>query len=572
MNEHPARPRPYYASLTRNMVLIIVLVSVTPLILIPAIIFHYFEASYRQKNIDYLKVLVRKQADSINGYLNERLADIKFMVRTHPGASITDESFLNETLRSLREEYGRSYVDLGVVDGQGIQVAYAGPFRLKNANYSAAAWFQEALKRDEYISGVFQGLREHPHFVVAVRTEIDGMPRLVRATVNFDEFTSLVRNFRIGLTGFAFILGKNGDFVTTPNAPIPPSKEGYLSFLTSENSLQDGVKVMEGTDAEGKSVLRIMTGMKNGEWVLCYQQDTREAFSVLSDARRVAGVAFAVGFLAIVGVAVFVSRKMVRRVADADRQKELLNDQVIEAGKLASLGELAAAIAHEINNPVAIMVEEAGWMEDILGDEDLKRSHSFDEFSRSLSQIRIQGRRCKDITFKLLSFARKTDPALKEVSVNSLVEDVVALSQNRSKYAKVAVTTRLRDDLPPLTVSPTELQQILLNLINNSCDAMEAHGGAIEIATRREEDSVVVDVADNGPGIPPAILPQIFTPFFTTKPTGKGTGLGLSICYGIIKRLGGDVTVESTVGVGTTFHVYVPVPADKRSRAAKRVL
>ncbi|MDQ1238427.1 MAG: two-component system, NtrC family, sensor kinase, partial [Thermodesulfobacteriota bacterium] len=237
---------------------------------------------------------------------------------------------------------------------------------------------------------------------------------------------------------------------------------------------------------------------------------------------------------------------------------------------LASLGELAAGIAHEINNPVAIMVEEAGWMEDHLKEEEtLQQSENLDEFKRALNQIRVQGRRCKEITHKLLSFARKTDPTVKNVNLNELIEDVVALSEQRAKYSGVKIHLHLHDSIPTVNVSPSEIQQVILNLINNSLDAMEKTGGNIDISTRINGSFVVVDVADNGPGIAKSNLQRIFDPFFTTKPVGKGTGLGLSICYGIIKKMGGDITVNSAAGMGTNFHVHIPWVVDGNSSAQK---
>jgi two-component system NtrC family sensor kinase len=125
----------------------------------------------------------------------------------------------------------------------------------------------------------------------------------------------------------------------------------------------------------------------------------------------------------------------------------------------------------------------------------------------------------------------------------------------------------LGDDLPLIRVSPTEAQQVLINLINNAVDALEAQGGLVQITTRSEEDYVVVDVEDNGPGIPSYVLPRIFDPFFTTKQVGKGTGLGLSICYGIMKKLDGEITVNTSEGLGTQFHVKFPIPKAKRKSA-----
>jgi len=254
---------------------------------------------------------------------------------------------------------------------------------------------------------------------------------------------------------------------------------------------------------------------------------------------------------------------MVDRVVSADQEKEMMNEQIIESGKLASVGELAAGIAHEINNPVAIMVEEAGWIGDLLEEEEFQQGKNLDEFQRALNQIRAQGRRCKEITQKLLSFARKTDSRVQEVNANELIDEIVALSAQRAKYSNVTIETDLQNDLPALHMSQTELQQVLLNLINNALDAMEKQGGTINISSKTVDSSVMIEVTDDGPGIPEANLSRIFDPFFTTKPVGKGTGLGLSICYGIINKLGGQLEVRSTLNKGSVFCVRIPLPEKK---------
>ncbi len=240
--------------------------------------------------------------------------------------------------------------------------------------------------------------------------------------------------------------------------------------------------------------------------------------------------------------------------------EEKMKEQEIEAGKLTSVGELASGIAHEINNPIAIMVEEAGWLSDLLNDEDLANPQNLEEFRRALNQIKAQGGRCKDITHKLLFFAKKTDSRVREVLINDIIEEIVSISEERTKDSKVKIVTHLDPELPKVAASPSEMQQVLLNLINNAIDAIGTGGGSIEITSRLDGEHVIIDVADTGQGIPNELMNRIFDPFFTTKPVGKGTGLGLSICYGIIKKMGGDITLNSSVGIGTTFHVHLPAP------------
>jgi two-component system NtrC family sensor kinase len=199
-------------------------------------------------------------------------------------------------------------------------------------------------------------------------------------------------------------------------------------------------------------------------------------------------------------------------------------------------------------------------MEDLLEDQEFQANEQLEEFQRSLKQIRSQGNRCKQITHKLLSFARKTDTRIQEVSLYNLIEEMVALSAQRAKYSNVEIVTTLQRGLPSLQASVSEMQQVFLNLINNAIDAMEKRGGKIHISIRRENDNLVIRVADTGPGIPEANLERIFDPFFTTKPVGKGTGLGLSICYGIIAKMGGKIEVRSAIDVGTTFRIELPLP------------
>ncbi|HIJ20045.1 MAG TPA: two-component sensor histidine kinase, partial [Deltaproteobacteria bacterium] len=151
-----------------------------------------------------------------------------------------------------------------------------------------------------------------------------------------------------------------------------------------------------------------------------------------------------------------------------------------------------------------------------------------------------------------------------------LIEELVMLSEQRAKYSNVTIQADLQKNLPTLRVSQSELQQVLLNLMNNSLDAMEKTGGNLRLTTRMEGnniivgDHLVIEVTDNGPGIPAANLAKIFDPFFTTKPVGKGTGLGLSICYGIIKKMGGDIEARSVIDEGATFTVKVPLPKSKK--------
>lgn len=552
----------FYRSLRRNILVVIVLVSFAPLVLVTGLVGYYFHTSYRNKVLAHLVELVEKHKQTIDSFLYERLSDVALIARTFDFEQLSNEMFLREKLSILREEYGGIFIDLGLVSDQGIQIAYAGPFELRRALYSEADWFKKAMQSQVFISDVFMGLRGMPHFIVAVKRTYGSREWILRATIDFVAFNSLVESTRIGTTGLAFIVNKQGEFQTKPPLEKFVQKDLIIQTLSSRY-LEERVAVWEQGDASGRKFLYVMTPLKNGEWILVYQQDEDDAFADLYRARRWAFAIVLLGGLGIVATSLVLSGRLVQRIEMADREKEMMNEQVIEAGKLASVGELAAGIAHEINNPVAIMVEEAGWIEDLLEDEELGSSANLEEFRRAVRQIQTQGRRCKEITHKLLSFARKTDPKVKEVNLNEVIQEIASLCEQRARFSNVRMELNLDPALPLVCASPSEMQQVFLNLINNALDAMEKTGGKIEITTRIDGDKMVVDVADTGPGIPQANLGRIFDPFFTTKPVGKGTGLGLSICFGIIQKMGGEIGVQSAVGVGTVFHIRLPIPKEK---------
>lgn len=551
--------KPFYQILKRKITILILVVSFFPMILTTGIIFYRFNRTYTAKIAAHISELVQKHTQNIDTFLLEKLGNIRYLARHIENTETLPTDFLRHQLELLKTEYKDVFTDLGLVDENGIQFAYEGPFRLENADYSRADWFKKAREKSFYISDVFAGLRGHPHFIIAVKIRSKGSEGLLRATINFTAFNSLVENIHIGKTGMAFIINSQGQLQTQTDLRIDPSimasmasREGYKDHKTMFSRKQD---------LSGENYLYVTSMLENIDWLMVYRQNVKDAFRDLWKTQVLALGLFAIGCIAILSVAFTLPRNIVALILQADKKSEVMNKQVVESGKLATIGELAAGIAHEINNPVAIMVEEAGWIEDLLEDEDLKGSKNWDEFKRALKQINTQGRRCKEITHKLLSFARKTDSTVNDVQVNDSITEIVSLTAQMAKYNNVTIETDLNQGIPYIRISPSELQQVILNLINNAIDAMEKTGGTIKIETKvskLEKNNVVISISDDGPGIPKNNLTRIFDPFFTTKAVGKGTGLGLSICYGIIQKMGGKIDVHSQVGTGSRFRIWIP--------------
>jgi len=227
-------------------------------------------------------------------------------------------------------------------------------------------------------------------------------------------------------------------------------------------------------------------------------------------------------------------------------QQELLYKE-----KLASMGQLAAGVAHELNNPLGTIL----LFSDVMFKELPKESpHSID-----LEMIVSEAIRCKTIVANLLNFSRQQVVLAKDVDIHTLLDHVIDEVNYQPAFKHVVIVRNYHLDQPTFQADPAQLQQVFINLLNNAAEAIKGDG-TVSLATRQVDGKwIEIDVSDTGIGIPEKNLGKLFTPFFTTKPLGEGTGLGLSIIYGIIKMHRGQITVQSEVGKGTTFTVTLPV-------------
>jgi two-component system NtrC family sensor kinase len=230
--------------------------------------------------------------------------------------------------------------------------------------------------------------------------------------------------------------------------------------------------------------------------------------------------------------------------------------RILQSEKLAAVGQLAAGVMHEINNPLATIGACVAAIESRLGDTVDGTIREYLEF------IDKEVLRCTRIVDGLLDFSRPKDSAPKKpVSVNALVEQTLFLLKHHQRFKRISAATELAEGLPPALINDEQMIQVLMALMLNGVDAMD-DGGVLTVRTRRNparNDEVMIEVVDTGHGIPPAELPKIFEPFYTTKPPGRGTGLGLSICYGIVEQHLGRIEADSEPGLGSTFRVFLPI-------------
>jgi len=249
------------------------------------------------------------------------------------------------------------------------------------------------------------------------------------------------------------------------------------------------------------------------------------------------------------------------------RKKWFMEERLLQSQKLAALGELSASIAHEINNPLAIIRQEAELMGLTLKKAEPSTAGDREELQESVRMIVQQVDRCAEIIRNLLDFARKREPVVQAVDLNRVVEDMTRLVEKEARNNNIAIERRYDPELPLIYSDAPELRQVALNLLSNATQAI-GKNGAITIITRSAgKNAVELVIEDTGCGISAENLEKIFEPFFSTKPLGQGTGLGLSISHGLIQQLGGGIRVTSTIGLGTTFIITLPLQARREEEA-----
>ncbi len=243
---------------------------------------------------------------------------------------------------------------------------------------------------------------------------------------------------------------------------------------------------------------------------------------------------------------------------DISHRKALMN-QVIQSERLAAVGRLAAGVAHEINNPLAAIAEIAGYLDDLFsGLVEVDREKLDQEIREGLNTITAQVNRCSSITHRLLGFARKSEARVEVADVNAALEEILPFLEKEARMANVRIHRDYEAGIPKVRIEEVQLEEILINLITNSVQAMTDRGyGNTWITAVPEDGKVVLAIRDDGPGIDEAVRDCLFDPFVSTKAPGHGTGLGLSICYGIVKRYDGEIRVDSKPGEGATFRVIL---------------
>jgi len=308
--------------------------------------------------------------------------------------------------------------------------------------------------------------------------------------------------------------------------------------------------------SDNEHVLQGSVKLKTTPWTLVIIKKGYVHGKTWSSFRTKLFITFFVSSILSLMVIFYLVNFLTNHIMSSDRKRQALLAEAEHSSKLASIGRLAAGVAHEINNPLAIIDQKAGLIQDLLKITD-EFTHKA-KLTASVDGIINSVHRCKVITHRLLGFARKMDASLEDIDINELLREVLSFLEREAMYNNIHLDLSLDQDLAKIHSDRGQLQQIFLNIINNAIDAVGRDGTILISTGMRGPQRVEIEISDNGPGIPPEAIQHIFDPFFTTKETGKGTGLGLSITYGLVKQLGGHINVSSSVNKGATFTVSLP--------------
>lgn len=561
-----------YKKFSRGLSIILLLLALVPLSII-SILSHY---QYRQlllnEEMDQLVLHLEQATSTIETFVSELQSVIKFIASDDRYQEFLDPKKLESLFVRIQKEYPY-FVDIEVIDSQGMQKSYVGPYQLADHNYSEQTWYREVLLQGVYISNVFSGFRNVPHFVIAVRRKLpNGQGNWVlRVTIDGKTLQNFINTISTTYAEDMFLVDSNCIAQTIPQKYGKIGERTLLRDLenTTEDSFNkrimnrnrrleklSGVHIVQKSFM-GRKIIKAGVFLAKTPWQLVMVKEQYLYAGSWREYKVRLITIFLTFALTAISVCLEISREITNHLRESDKKREQFLVEAEQPNKLASIGRLAAGVAHEINNPLAVINQKAGLVQDFLEmSDDFAHKQAMGE---TLDGIQNNVHRCKEITHRLLGFARQADVKIEEIDINVIVREIVDFLAKEASYSQIKIDFDLDERISKIVSDHGQLQQIFLNIANNAIDAI-GKNGQITLSSRQvDPDNIQVIISDDGPGISREVQKHIFDPFFTTKETGKGTGLGLSIVYGLINKLGGKISVDSEIGKGTSFEITLPV-------------
>ena len=557
----PAR----YRSLRRLMTVLMVAVSVTPLLLLAGISHVQYMRTLEREMESPVYALARKSQAALELYLGERISTVSFLAHAYTFKDLLDERTLNRVFLALKSEF-QGFVDMGLVDADGQQVGYVGPYKLKGVDYAGKPWLRDTEIKGRYLSNAFLGYRGYPHLVVAVhRLEENGVSWTLRVATDTLRIQQVVSTVGPEHDTDVFLVDTEGVLQTDSNLFGKALEKLSLDLPPAAHE----TVVRRVTDAKGRQLMVASCSLAGTDFMLLAVKPTEDAIRPWRSLSTELLLVLCGGIALIFMVSNLLMQQLVNRLQASDERRVAVFAQMEHNQKLSSIGRLAAGVAHEVNNPLAVIYEKAGLAQDLLnmgkvcGDGKDK-----DRLSALLEGIESTVERARGITHRLLGFARRMEANRQTLHIEEVITETLGFLEREAKNRGVKLETDLPPNLPEIVSDRGQLQQVFLNIVGNALDALAGGEGAaqrpngeerfVKIRCQGQGRYMLVSVEDNGKGMSPDVLKHIFEPFYSTK-KDKGTGLGMFITYGIVRKLGGEIHVQSEEGRGSTISITLPL-------------
>jgi signal transduction histidine kinase len=553
----PFRQMFNYSRIWRWAILLISAVTLLPLILITTIDYNFTQKAIESENLLRTLRVGSNAKRAISFFLSERKSALSFLVHDKSYDDLNNPEKLAALLKNLRESFG-GFVDLGVIDKKGLQTTYVGPYALEGKNYSDQQWFKEVQEKGFYISDVFLGFRKVPHLVIAVKYDLpDDSFIILRSALDTIAFNEHLSSLELSGRGDAFLINHQGIIQT----PTRYQNKIFEKIAFAIPTYSSNTEIREDTNSTGDPVIICSAYIPDSPYILMIVKHKKEMMQSWSET-RLKLIGFLVFSITVILLVILgFSTYLVNNVYLADQRRLMVLHEMEYSNKLASIGRLAAGVAHEVNNPLAIINEKAGLIKDLFTYVETYSSDT--RILGLIDSILSSVERCGTITKRLLGFARHMEVTIESINLAKILEEVLGFLQKEAEYRNIVVKLDLPADIPEFQSDRGKLQQIFLNIVNNAFAAMDVGGKLVIKVWQEDRQSITTSISDNGCGMSEEDLGKIYEPFFSTKTKTGGTGLGLSITYGLVQELGGTIHVTSDKGKGTTFTVSFPLESKK---------
>ncbi|MBF0119855.1 MAG: hypothetical protein HQK79_13555 [Desulfobacterales bacterium] len=494
----------------------------------------------KEKIIESLSTEAITLKNSVDQFLSENSFDLKLLAKNIGLANLQNQEKLKQAFHSLQKQIP-CFIDLGIIDSNGNHLNYIGPYNLLEKNYKNTDWFNAAISRDIYISDMFLGYRDIPHFIIAVKEKSQEGTWFLRATIDTYYFNGMLTKITGKSKAEAYIVNHKGIYQTYYNEK---------NVLMTQSQFKD-IERFEGVKFQEKAKYLIMTvWLEKIDWLCIVQIDREHAFKDLHQFLHIGIWIFVSGLILIVMTAFLTTNHLVSRLEFKRRSIRFLDLKLRQANRIVLLMDIAFGYFREFKDTLMNIDSSAVCIHDLV------QKGNLENILENIENIRSEVSDSRHSIEAFLKFIKTSDPIIKDLNLNEVLNDLIGFLNNELQSKNIKVIRNYDDSIPNIRNDLSQLYHVFLNLILNAVSEIQ-HDGFITLTTQKTSNTVVIEISDTGQGISEKHIKTIFEPLFTTKP--GSIGLGLSICAEIIEKIGGRISAHNCCGGGACFVVELPI-------------